>query len=190
MTPWFPTRAADTGVALFVWRHVVGGDGGNILFFATNGERVVSVATHLTADLMRVEEGYPAYLTDKAFVRNVLTQRAWANTCPPRRRAWTIDNKKNISRTQVSVHQKMLAVALVETGGAAPGQLADAGWPTLRPNSAITAESFSGRAYCSLHTDVAAQENGTDNGGPGPGNVDTEWRNRLDALAVWNNGRD
>ena len=88
----------------------------------------------------------------------------------------------------------MLAVALVETGGAAPGQLADAGWPTLRPDSQITAESFSGRAYCSLHKDVAAQENGTDNGGPRSGGrsgfTDTEWRNRLDALAVWNDGRD
>ena len=178
---WFK-READEAVVMVVWRHAVGGAGGNILCFATNGEKLVSLATHLTEDLLRVGE-YPPYLLDATFFEKVLIGRTWANTAPPEERAAYLFGTV-LSRRAVSDHEKMLAVALVASEAMSQADLDASGWLQLKEDSPFSAASFHGVAYCTLHGLVRTSEIGTDVGGPGTGNRDDAWRAKLRAASA------
>lgn len=176
---WFE-RGPDEAVVMVVWRHAVGGDGGNILCFATNGDKVVSVATHLTEDLLRVGGEYPPYLLDATFLDKVLIGRAWASTLPPEERAAYFTSKV-LSRSTVAVHEKMLAVALVASGAMWKGDLDWSNWLQLKEDSPISAADFHGVAYCTLHARVKKSEgSSTDDS---TGTKDVAWYAELRAAS-------
>ena len=179
---WFE-RGPDEDVVMVVWRHSVGGDGGNILCFATNGDKVVSVATHLTEDLLRFGGEYPPYLTHPKFFEKVVNGRAWANTNPPEERAASL-NGTVLTRSAVSAHKKMLGVALVASGAMSQADLDASDWLQLKKDSPFSAASFHGVAYCTLHGLVKTSEIGTDIGGVGSANKDDAWYAELRAASA------
>ena len=179
---WFK-READEAVVMVPYRHSVGGDGGNILCFATNGEKVVSLATHLTEDLLRVGGEYPSYLMDPKFFEKVVIGRSWANTNPPEERKDRLHNTV-LTRREVSNHEKMLAVALVASGAISQADLDTSDWLQLKEDSPISAASFHGVAYCTLHGLVRTSEIGTDVGGVGRAGKDVAWHAELRAASA------
>ena len=180
---WFK-READEAVVMVPWRHAVGGASGNILCFATNGEKVVSMATHLTEDLQRVGGEYPPYLMDATFLEKVVNGRAWAGTLPPEERAECFTGTV-LTRFAVSMHEKMLGVALVASGAMSQADLDASGWLQLKEDSPISAASFHGVAYCTLHNRVLKEESGTDFGSTTvPGRKDVAWYAELHAASA------
>ena len=103
---------------------------------------------------------------------------------PPEERKDRLHNTV-LTRREVSNHEKMLAVALVASGAISQADLDTSDWLQLKEDSPISAASFHGVAYCTLHNWVFKEESGTDIGSTTvPGRKDVAWYAELHAASA------
>ena len=120
---------------------------------------------------------------DPKFFEKVVIGRSWANTNPPEERKDRLHNTV-LTRREVSNHEKMLAVALVASGAISQADLDTSDWLQLKEDSPISAASFHGVAYCTLHGLVRTSEIGTDVGGVGRAGKAVAWHAELRAASA------